>query len=65
MNTPFEPSRLYRPLDPEMRQIAGPKTLANWRSAGAGPKWKKLRNKVRYLGDDLNSWLAENLVEVA
>ena len=64
--TIFEPDRLYAPADPALRQIAQQKTLANWRSAGRGPRWVKLnRRMVRYRGADLNDWLAENLDEVA
>ena len=61
--TTFQPERLYAPTDPELRQIATAKTLANWRSAGRGPRWKKLIRLVRYRGSDLNAWLAEILVE--
>ncbi len=30
-----------------------PKTLDNWRSAGKGPKWRKLGGSIRYSIDDL------------
>ena len=61
----FEADRLYAPADPEMRMIAKVKTLANWRSAGRGPRWAKLGGRVRYRGDVLNNWLAETLVDAA
>ena len=61
----FEPNKLYKPDDPEMRMLGKVKTLANWRSAGRGPRWSKLGGAVRYCGSDLNAWLAETLVEAA
>ena len=69
METPFEPGRLYRPDDPEMRQIAAFKTLANWRSMGTGPKWSKKKGggprSIRYRGRDILDWIEENLTEAA
>lgn len=34
-------------------------TLANLRSAGAGPRWVKPRGGVRYPADDLRRWMEE------
>lgn len=64
-NTTFDDTRLYSARDPEMRMLATEKTLANWRSAGRGPRWKKLGRQVRYLGADLNRWLLETMTEAA
>lgn len=36
------------------------KTLANWRSAGVGPKFKKLGNRVFYPLDGVQEWMAQN-----
>jgi hypothetical protein len=33
------------------------RTLANWRSAGRGPRYLKAGGRVRYLRDDLDRWL--------
>jgi predicted DNA-binding transcriptional regulator AlpA len=32
-------------------------TLANWRSAGKGPKWYKVGRHTRYRMSEVNSWL--------
>lgn len=35
-----------------------PKTLANWKSLGRGPKWtKKGGGVIRYLWADLDAWM--------
>jgi predicted DNA-binding transcriptional regulator AlpA len=36
-----------------------PKTLDNWRSAGQGPPYYKLGNRVVYDDDEVDAWLAE------
>jgi hypothetical protein len=33
------------------------KTLANWRSAGKGPKYRKVGGAVRYDWSDVRAWL--------
>ena len=58
----FEPDRYYRPSDPEMRLIATPGTLTQWRHQGRGPSWVKCARRVLYRGSDLNDWLDANLV---
>jgi predicted DNA-binding transcriptional regulator AlpA len=35
------------------------KTLANWRSDGKGPKYRKIGRHVRYDWDDVRVWLSE------
>lgn len=35
------------------------KTLANWRSAGKGPKFVKVGGLVRYRWPEVNAWLDE------
>jgi predicted DNA-binding transcriptional regulator AlpA len=35
------------------------KTLANWRSAGKGPKYRKVGGSVRYAWSDVQAWLDE------
>jgi predicted DNA-binding transcriptional regulator AlpA len=32
-------------------------TLANWRSLGRGPQYKKLSGSVRYRRDDVHAWI--------
>ena len=60
----FDPNRLYRPLDKEMRQIAALATLTQWRHKGIGPSYIKLGKKsVAYSGAVLNEWLAEQTVQ--
>jgi predicted DNA-binding transcriptional regulator AlpA len=46
----------------EVAEVLGveEKTLANWRSQGKGPKYRKPGGKfVRYDWADVNAWLAE------
>lgn len=38
------------------------KTLRNWRSAGRGPVYVKLGNRVSYRTTDLDAWLADQVV---
>jgi predicted DNA-binding transcriptional regulator AlpA len=35
-----------------------PKTLAEWRSRGVGPRYFKVGNEVRYSWADVDEWLA-------
>ncbi|ALV45806.1 hypothetical protein MB46_10275 [Arthrobacter alpinus] len=37
-------------------------TLANWRSAGKGPRFSRFGGLVRYDPDDVAAWLAEQRV---
>lgn len=34
------------------------RTLANWRSAGQGPRFRKIGGRVRYALDDLERWMS-------
>lgn len=38
-------------------------TLANMRSAKVGPRYVKVRNRVLYRRQDIDSWLSAGLVE--
>ena len=62
----FDPNRLYRSSDAEMRSIASEGTLRVWRCENRGPPYVRLlpsaRSPIRYRGDDLNSWLASRRV---
>ncbi|TDT33411.1 helix-turn-helix transcriptional regulator [Naumannella halotolerans] len=39
-----------------------PKTLANWRGRGQGPRYVRAGARVVYRVADLDAWLVENLV---
>lgn len=46
------------------RQVADqlgvkPKTLANWRSMGIGPRWFRVGGRVMYRQAEIDRWLAE------
>ena len=56
------PHRLYRAADPEMRAIASPGVLSQWRFHGRGPVYLKVAGKVFYAGQDLIAWLDANRV---
>ena len=58
----FFSSKLYRPSDVEMRQIATVGTLGVWRCKGQGPPYLKIGSRVAYRGSDLNRWLSERIV---
>ena len=64
----FTDSRLYAAVDPALAQIAPESTLRFWRCRGGGPSFVKItagpRGRIRYLGKDLNSFLAARRVEV-
>ena len=38
-----------------------PKTLANWRCSGLGPRFCRVGGRVRYARADMDAWLAERL----
>ena len=61
----FNPDKLYRPSDPEMRQIGSYSKLAHWRQEGKGPPYIKYGISVFYLGQAINDWLAAHVVEPA
>lgn len=33
------------------------RTLAQWRTDGTGPQFRKIRKRVVYLGQDVNDWV--------
>ena len=37
------------------------KTLANWRTAGRGPKFRRIGNKILYPKSQVEAWWAEHL----
>ena len=59
--TRFEPDRYYRP--DELKGIATPGTLTQWRHHGRGPRYTKFGHRILYLGADLNAWLDAHVVE--
>ena len=61
----FNPDRLYRPADPEMRNITSVAQLSQWRFYGRGPDFIKYGNKVYYAGADLIAWLEKHRVQPA
>jgi hypothetical protein len=40
-----------------------PKTLAEWRSRGIGPRYLKVGRHVRYRWSDVEAWLASQQVD--
>ena len=63
MSYGFDSHRLYRATDPEMRAIASPGVLSQWRFRGRGPIYLKASGKIFYPGEDLIAWLNANRVE--
>ncbi len=63
MNFGFDESRLYRPADPEMRTIASPGVLSQWRHFARGPSYIRVNSKIFYAGSDVIRWLQEHRVE--
>ena len=59
----FDPTRHYRPSDPELEVIAKPGTLRIWRHRNQGPAYIKFGNRILYRGIDLNAWLEGQRVE--
>ena len=68
MSAEFIATRFYRPTDDDLRTIATPGTLAQWRFHGTGPAFHKLAqgrgSRVLYHGADLLSWLEQKRVAV-
>lgn len=40
-----------------------PRTLANWRTSGTGPKYVKLGGKVAYPKREVEAWIAKRTVQ--
>lgn len=41
------------------RLMVAPRTMAEWRRRGFGPRWIKLGKHVRYSRDDVDRWIGE------
>lgn len=54
---------LLSPLEAAKYLNRDPRTLANDRSLGIGPRFARLGRLVRYKRSDLDSYIDENLVE--
>lgn len=59
----FDKDKLYRPKDPEMRQIASESQLAQWRHYQRGLPFSRIGQNVYYSGADIIRYLRENRVE--
>ena len=55
-------SPLFRENEPADYLGLAPKTLARWRWAGKGPKFRKLGAAVRYAVTDLDAFIASSEV---
>ena len=60
----YDPERLYRASDPDLRQIAAYATMAAWRCRGEGPSYVKIGKRVFYHGRDLNEWIERGFVRI-
>ena len=58
----LNPDLLYTAADLAELKIAPAGTLANWRSAGKGPPYKKLGRRTLYLGADVLDWIEAQTV---
>lgn len=56
--TYFDPEKLVAYLSRVFLIEVTPKTLANWRSLGIGPRWVKVGARVRYQAIDVARWQA-------
>lgn len=68
---PAEPERFETPAAPQQRSNCmravdaarhlgiAPKTLANWRSAGKGPRFSRLGRAIVYRLDDLDKFVEQ------
>ncbi len=61
----FDPDKLYRASDPEMRAIAPEGVLSQWRHHGRGPAFHKIEAKVFYAGADVIAWIKSGRVAPA
>ena len=59
----FEPDKLYKPTDPELRPIGTEGSLAIQRHKGIGPPFHKLGSRVYYKGSDLEAWVSDRRIE--
>lgn len=52
---------LFSPEEAAQYLKMSPDTLANWRSAGEGPKFHKpAKKKIYYFREDLDEWIKGN-----
>ena len=60
---PFDPGALL--TTEEVSAVLGiaPSTLTAWRYRRTGPRFVRLPRRIRYRGQDVNRWLAQNVVE--
>lgn len=58
----FEPDRIYDDTDEELNLIAPRGKRAQWRHRRVGPAFLKMGRRVKYSGDDLNAWIADNRI---
>ena len=58
----FESERLYDDTDQELDLIAPRTKRAQWRHRKVGPAWIKFGRRVKYLGEDLNAYVADDRV---
>ena len=59
----FDPERLYRPQDEQMRQIASVGQLSQWRFHKRGLPFIQIGKNVYYSGADVVQFLNEQRVE--
>ena len=59
----FDKDKLYRPKDPEMRQIASESQLAQWRHYRRGLPFITIGANVYYSGADIIRHLREGRIE--
>ena len=59
----FEDTKLYATDDPALRVLASVSTMTQWRHYGRGPAYTKIGHAVRYIGADLNAWIAAQRIE--
>jgi hypothetical protein len=56
--TPQEPQLSPKELSQRLDHKIAPKTLANWRSAGRGPRFRRIGNKILYPMSWIEAWEA-------
>ena len=59
----FEPARLYRISDEELRVLGTIKTFYAWRGSRSGPDSIKVGGRILYHGDALNRFLESSRVQ--
>ena len=59
----FDPNKLYKSTDPELRPIGTEGSLAILRHRGEGPAYHKLGSRVYYKGCDLEKYVEERRIE--